>query len=125
MDPGYTHRALKFMDSLNLDAWVRTESRMDYADPGAFINWVEYDTPQKREGVWKGKPWRDTGFRGLVKHPNMILAQIEEYVRDREAGAAITIQKWVRGVQTRTQCGMHNPYCPMGRTFIMKMFEAI
>ena len=38
MDPDFRRRALKFVDELNLDAWVR-ERWTDDADPNTAINW--------------------------------------------------------------------------------------
>jgi Leucine-rich repeat (LRR) protein len=36
--------------------------------------------------------------------------------------AATVIQKHVRGVLTRNACGIHNPYCQMGKIYITNLF---
>lgn len=51
------------------------------------------------------------------------VALYEDEIRDIYDIAATIIQKHTRGVITRASCGVHNPHCEIGRSFLMRMFE--
>ena len=52
------------------------------------------------------------------------VALYEDEIRDIYDIAATIIQKHARGVITRSVCGVHNPHCEIGRSFILRMFES-
>jgi len=39
--------------------------------------------------------------------------------------AACVIQRYVRGVITRTKLGVYNPYCDIGKKFLIRMYNEI
>ena len=51
------------------------------------------------------------------------VALYEDEIQDIYDIAATIIQKHARGVITRSSCGVHNPYCEVGREFIKRLFE--
>jgi len=51
------------------------------------------------------------------------VALYEDEIRDIYDIAATIIQKHTRGVITRASCGVHNPHCELGRTFLLRMYE--
>lgn len=104
MEPEYYQRALRFMDEVSIRSWLE-RVWTDEADPGRQVNWAEYTTSEKRARVWGSLSWRrrpppQRGVRPALKHPNMILAELEAYIRECEFGRITDIQ-WIRMIQKK------------------------
>lgn len=52
------------------------------------------------------------------------VAQYEDEITEIYDMAAIVIQKYVRGVITRSKVGVHNPFCDIGKKFLLRMYNS-
>jgi hypothetical protein len=99
----------------------------DEDDPVFDYPWHKAKTRDKRRkylDLYAEKPSRSHGFGMSVFFPvEYCVALYEDELKDIYELAAIIIQKHIRGILIRNMYGVHNPYCEIGRRFILKMFE--
>ena len=97
----------------------------DYSDdfhPFANQDLSFLDTPEKRkehfQEFFARKGLRRTGSISCPLHLNYTIGCIEREVEIKQNKCAETIQKWVRGMLTRSKYGVHNPNCEFGQIFV-------
>jgi len=83
----------------------------------------DYDTPEKREKLFKRKPTiPKINARMIMLHPNYTLAAIENFAWCVEYEKAQMIQKRVRGWLDREK--LWSPYTEIGQRRLLKIFSS-
>lgn len=131
MNSEYKMRAARLGIDVPIDCYSKFTDDMDNI---LRLDHENMDTPEKRQVIFEEfmksfseKPLRRTGSIALPIPENIILAQIEHYIRYVEhqvhTKAAMNIQRHIRGVLLRNKQGVHNPNCDIGKKFILRLFE--
>lgn len=123
----------KILDKINM--MLKYGSYTDNNNPILQLDALELSTSEKREHIYENflknseGVSHQIGTHGVQLPQNIILAQIEHYLRElvhnERHASATTIQKHIRGVLTRCKKGVHNPYCEIGNTFLRNIFTRL
>lgn len=128
MDNFDLSRAKRIIGNNAVEWYNYPETHTDDMHPFGNRDLSFLDTPKKRKEYFHEffsfKGLRRTGSISVTIHRNFCIAVIEHFVDIEENRQVIVIQKWIRGMLTRSKFGVHNPNCEIGKTFLKKMFEA-
>jgi hypothetical protein len=111
-----------------LKAWMDDLKWTDDCDLLSSSHMNTLNTPQLRaEWFERFRHSQECLFRRVgsvrIERPLFsIFMEIEYHIGCIENRKAIMIQKWVRGVLTRSKMGLHNPHCEMGQLYLRKMW---
>lgn len=93
------------------------------------LPWDDAKTKKKRKKLLDSCCDIPNDFENYLSHDacpvGYFVALYEDELNDIYDIAAGIIQKHVRGVITRNRCGVHNPHCDIGRSFLLTQFEGL
>ena len=120
-------RAKRIIGNIAIEWYSYPETHTDDMHPFGNRDLSFLDTPEKRKEYFREffsfKGLRRTGSISATIHRNFTIAAIEHFVDLEENRRVIIIQKWLRGMLTRSKYGVHNPNCEIGQAFLKIMFE--
>ena len=108
--------------------WANYQDYSDDFHPFSNQDLSFLDTPEKRkehfQEFFARTGLRRTGSISVPLHQNFTFGNIENQIEIKENRYSVVIQKWVRGMLTRSKFGVHNPNCENGKAFLMAMIRS-